>query len=381
MAGTVRMKIEQALNGEGANGKQKAAQEMWKNLFDFLEAHPGCTRIALGYGSGGTGTDYHDGANPTGDLPFAVYRFDTNGGRSWPWYLFIGSGNAPGTSSNFNEWRPGGTNSIGSYGWLVVSAAVGVGGDENPWGGTTNNDGTDTIPSPTSDLWTTPSGGTNVKIIPASNSSNGSGSAEDNNEVIDLYGESSDDYVARAHFFADDDSIVLAVRDRPSLDWHVCYMGVIDVPNPSLSHPNPLVGFVVETWNSSAEDDIVDYEGGVLHSDDAEAAWEATEVGWQVSNFVTVEEYHPNQQSGERGSYALDIISRTTGHRGFMGAVTTLVRAIAVAPPGVTNNDRTKVVLGGYNFATLINFVLPWDGTTEPDTGTTRAGIDFVEGA
>lgn len=383
MAGKKRMKIEQivmessASTADGDNGL--AASTIFKNLFDFLEAHPGTTRIALGYGTGGTGTDYHDGANPFGEQAFAVFRWDTNANRTWEWYQFIGVGNLGSFASL--PWRTGGGAATTSYGYVVTSAAVGIGGTGTPWGGTTNNDGTDTIPSPTTDMWVVPSGGgTNVKVIPSSNSTSGSGAAEDQNEVLDVFFESSDGYGHRAHFWADDDSIAMAIVERDdTADHRFTMIGRVDAVSDGLSHNNPLFGFTLLGGYSGAEEIFQDYDGGVTAVDDAEASWQAAPLRIEGPAHLDNTIFQPNRQTGKYGAFPIEVLADTTGEYAYIGTHTDLVRLCTKLAARTVNSDKTRIVIGEQSPANNINYVLPWDGTTAPDSGTTRAGVDYTE--
>lgn len=375
MAGTITGLIEAYHDGTVSDGEQLAAQEIFKNLYDFLNTHTATTRIALSYGTG-TGTDYHDGANPFGTQAFAVFRWDTNANRTWPWYLFIAVGNQPGSFTSI-PWRPGGTSASTSAGWVVMSAAVGVGGDENPWNGTTNNDGTDTVPGGGTDMWTSPSGGgTNVKVIPASNSTSGSGSSEEKKEVMDIFSETSASYFHRVHMVADDDALVVAVDERASNSYKVNYLGVVDTPNPNLSHPNPLVGFTASSLSVSSVLSLNDFDCGVTHSDDAAAAWEATEVEFQVPNWIDDSSFQPNEQTGVHDAAPIDVIATSVGHRAFVGQVHALCRWVGDIASEDTDNDLSHIVVGQPS-ANTTNMRLPWDGTTTPATGVSRTGISF----
>jgi hypothetical protein len=374
------MKIEQRL--DGTQDSRIAAHAAFKNLVDFLDAHTGTTRVAHGYGSGSVGSpgsDHWDGANPYGTGAFAVYRFDTNAGRTFPWYLFVGMGPDPDDSDSMTEWRHDGTTNSSTYGMVVLSAAVGIGGDENPWGGSENNDGTDTIPSPTTDLWVAPGGGgTNVKVIPASNSSSGSGGAEDQNEVMSLfYEQSSTDDIWRAHYFSDDDVFFACKASEQDPGRHsMVAFGWVENVNPNLSHPNPVFGYRNSGGTINSNDlDAQDYDGGVTHSDDAEVNWPASEIILQVPSWTSVRGYIPNQQTNARAIVPIDVITDTPGERCYVGTIGDMIR-MTRGPAPVNNSDLSQVVLGDDSGNEYWQWVLPWDGTTPFGSGLTREGVD-----
>lgn len=383
MAGTQRGKIEQYLPEiTPAANVRDIAITGFKNLFDFLEAHPITTRIALGYGIGGTGTDYPGGANPFGSLPFAVYRWDTHVNRDWVWYLFIAGGNDSSRSAAITEFRPRGGSPGSTDALVVCSAAVGVGGDGNPWNGTTNNDGTDTIPSPGADLWAVPSGGgTNVKVTPASNNNASGTPSPAKNDVFQIMDYLSGSNTPRMNFVADDD-MLFCFTDEPDSGNHnkIVMVGAIDTVDPvAAGHPNPLIGINVFGGTSGTEWLVSqDYDGGITHFDDAETTWPTVKP--QVATYLWMTLNGIFQPSLQGTSYyacrdAILLYDGDDGNQGLAG-YTTLVQTIDGVASYDTDLTLDKIVVGSSS-TTGLNFVAPWDGTTTPGTGTTRAGVNF----
>lgn len=366
MAGTIRRKLDQDLDVGGDH--QLVAAEGFKNLFDMCEAHPGLTRIALGYGTGGSGTDHHDGASPFGDQAFAVYRWDTNAGRDWAWYMIIVKGNDSGSASL--DFRPRGNNPTSSYGYVCVNAAVGIGGDANPWQGTTDNDGTDTLPA--GDWWDSPSAGTNRKVVPASNSTSGTGSGENQNEVINVLYVTSSDNTVRANFWMDDDAFWWATDNDSDGGWAT--MGIIgkpEVPNPNLSHPNPL--FALQFGGAgTVGPSFTDYDVGFTHLDDAESLWESVDCDLEVYPFGDEVGNGTHEMTGTRDAQAWAIVSVTTGSQGLMGFMTR-IRFVYGLSPGDTETSLDYVVFGSGSNG---NWLFDWDGTTTPGTTASRDGVD-----
>lgn len=182
MSGTPNGKINGFISSTVANSEYKLAADTFKFLFDAVEANTNTTRVALQYGSGGTGTDYRDGANSFGQNAFAVWRWDTSAIRGWPFYMLLQTSSGNGGSASFGS-SPGdpathnGT-TASSWGSVAVSFAIGVGGDEDAWNGNTANDGTDRKGGSSGyaagndglgGVWRIPAGGTNVLVFPRSN--------------------------------------------------------------------------------------------------------------------------------------------------------------------------------------------------------------------
>lgn len=174
MAGTVRGKIECLIStGNAFNQGQNVFTSIYRFLKTQLEPAGVVTEIARhgGLSSTAANVNYHDEADPFLTNAWFVFRFNTNGGRTWPWYLLVQW--ARGDTSDFGQ-------SPGSPGLILNSSAapapgesivgyqcaVGIGGDQNPWNGTTGAQATKGSP-----VWRVPAnGGTNVAVFPRSNS-------------------------------------------------------------------------------------------------------------------------------------------------------------------------------------------------------------------
>lgn len=364
MATGITGRVDQLHNTGNA---QLNAAQLFKRVYDLLNDHPMTTRIALGYGSGGTGTgDFNDPA-PFGSLAHAVFRFDTHAGRDWEFYVVIAKGNDSG--SNALAFRPVGNSPTSSYGYVVANAAVGIGGDGNPWQGTTNNDGTDTLPAT---WWGNPSGGTNVKVTPSSNSSSGTGSSEGGREVFTIARAYSSLTDFRAHVWVDDDGLYWATDYSGALNYpEQGYIGAINTPNPNLNHPNPLFGcevggsvVVSQTFN--------DYSIGAAHVSDTEANWETVDCKLELPAFVD-DLAGGHEQTGTYDTWPFPIFGDVSGHRGFMGWLES-VQYIYGRGVHDTSPSLDRVVLGAGNAG---NRAYPWDGVTTPGTTMDRDGVTF----
>jgi hypothetical protein len=352
--------------------------QTFASVYDFLNSHPGTTRIALGYGIGGTGTDYPGGGNPFGSLAHAVFRFDTNGNRSWPFYIMIASGNDNSRSDAITEYffTSSGSSVGGSNGVCVMSACIGIGGDENPWNGTTNNDGTDTLPSDR--WWVDPSAGTNHKPFPCSNAPRGrfgSDPASDERGVVPLCNQfGANDH--RWWMFADDDSFIFFFDDADSgtpVGWALVTLR----PDPSISHPNPLA-MVRITGTNNPQIDNFDYESGVSHARDAEIGASSSPVTMYTPRWAESDVYTENEQSGNNDTFPMLIVAGPSewDSDAFIGSHYDLIEVQrAGGVHGDTNAALDKAQLCGNG---QIGYVLPWDSATTPGSGATVTGIQFT---
>lgn len=371
MAGTLRGRIEALIN-ETDEHEQAAA--ILTNIYEVLDAHPQTTLISLGYGSGGTGTDYPGGANPFGDDAHFVFRFDTHGGRSWPFFVYVTVGSVSGFGAASDVQGDGSAPSSGS-GQVFVSAAIGIGGDENPWNGTENADGTDTKPATP---WANPGGGgTNVMVVPASNSDSGSDGTNKNNCLL-VYNESTAGSAARYHIVADDDAIVFAWSQGDTGDYQVVFFGAITA-NPGLaSYPTPFA-----CWKTTAQTQEVqlstpytDDNSGVTDPDTSEANWQASRV--QLIGPVQIFEapYMPNDAEGLFDSFPLGFASDQSGNAGYRGETSFVLTTWGVAAQDT--DVAQELFIAGPSSATNNKPVIPWDGATTPGSGVARTGTDFT---
>jgi len=225
-----------------AAGSSNNSQETFKALFDFFEdlvdVHGYCTRVALNWGSGGTGTDFHDEANPFGNNAFAVYCFPPSPQRLWSWYILIqwsaGAtfGSSPGNPGLIFATTGASQQNVG----FAVAVALDSGGlDADPWNGTSNFDGADTKGAT---VWAAPGGGT-LYVFPRSNDVGGSHATnKENTQVILASGTTVDQTF---HAAADEDGFWVAhdfdTNNRFLRSW---YVGPY-VPTPDFSPSVPLV--------------------------------------------------------------------------------------------------------------------------------------------
>jgi hypothetical protein len=376
MAGTITGVIEARPN---TSNEFRVSGTIFKTLFDFIEGLAGTTRISLYYGdtSGafGTGTDYEDGAAPFGNKCFAVWRFDTNAGRSWPFYVALACPSFRAGQSG-SDWQTEGASAVNSTGYVQVAACIGIGGDENPWNGTTNNDGTDTVGTP---RWKVPaSGGTSYQPIPSSNrATSGTDAATGNNSLrIFIHGTAT---TARHHVFADDDTIVFATDEADGgANQRLVYIGAYE-PADHITPDRPFIG---ASWlmNPSAASILGHETGGLANPDstDLDPATIRFDYGWETAFMSTSRQ--PDELADSGPAFIPQRVTIDTddnvGLRGMVGWFSPMIQACYNIPAGDTDTTLSRLVWGEGATATS-KFLIPWDLTTTPGTGTTREGISF----
>lgn len=205
-------------HGDGIIVAPNLNQEHGVNWFVFLRhcASNGlCTIVASNWGSGGTGEQFHDQANPLGENAFIVARFDQGVFTFYvltQWADAASFGTAPGNP--------------GAMQGSTVTDGVGLqlafredGGD--PWNGTSNDNGADTKGMP---VWVP--GGSTVHVFPrANNPGPPAGSYNTNKENCCRVGQDDVTLFSRAHWVANENGIfqLFSAADNGSYVGH--YLG------------------------------------------------------------------------------------------------------------------------------------------------------------
>lgn len=234
-----------------------SAQEALKNFYDWIVANPShFTLIASNFGSGGTGFDYHDGANPTGGDAFFVFSMPAHAGRTWTPYFLVQAAiginltNALPSAVGALPARLNGQTAHSGFGYIGVSCCVVTGG--NPWNGGTAADGTDLKGDP---VWVTPAAQT-AWFFPRSIAAGGAyaASKEDTGVIMGKSGNTT--HVG--HFIADLDHLLFAWDDSENSIYEVSYFGKY-VPSPNVTVEAPFVMKTVGLATASAAHENVDF--------------------------------------------------------------------------------------------------------------------------
>jgi hypothetical protein len=385
MSGTVRGVVDIATNQ--ATEYQNTG-DIFKAFFDAIEAHPNTTRIALQYGNGGTGTDRWDGASPFGQNCFAVWRMETSGARTWPWYFTMHCANGGGSSATWGA-APGDPlaseqSTASSTAYLGFQAAIGIGGDQNPWNGGTANDGTDSragsaaLPlgsDGTAAVWRTPaSGGTNLMVFPRSNNSGGTYDAGKQDMCVLINHGNPDN--SRAHLIMDDDSIY-AFWDEDDVGGSLMTyvnMGIFD-PHPGIStYDRPF--YVWRSQGAFSESATTERSGGLAVPDSSEltpvlqlALWSRR---FHDGNAQPNAVFAPAEYDTAPG----EVLMWDGSRKGFAGTTQDVFQICYDVPRNSANAAKTIGVLGVSANASL-KVALKWTGVGEPGATTTREGVPF----
>jgi hypothetical protein len=384
MSGQIRGKIECFLNeGNGNNN----AQAFFKGLYDCFLAHPNMTLVARSAGASKPAANigYYDAADAFGNNCWAVFKMAATavggGPRNFDYYVLIQHATAStfGTSPGNPGLIIGSTGS--SSGVVGIAAAIGVGGDGNPWKGAGATIGANTKGTP---VWGAPVGGSHVHVLPRSNNGGGSHSANRENcaYVFEQYAFTAS-VKYRAHVVADDDSIVVAMDDSDDNTYALTYVGPyslrqdLPVPYPlvMLSTGTSVLPFAPNT-NYGPTAGNTPAEGGVVHRDNNIGV--RSVFMDRLNDIVNSSTIQPNRvfATPEFDEFPVPIYLNESPHAGFMGQID-FIREVANIATHDTSADKKRMVVGIATLGT-VKMTIPWDGVTTPKSGITRQGIDFV---
>jgi hypothetical protein len=351
------------------------------NALEALAVLGICTRIALYYGDTASGMDYTDGASPCGNNAFAVYRWETNAGRTWNWYLLIQYSYAayPQTGSGSPVKILTSSGSTGTN--IGVQCAVGLdagGATASPWAGGTANAGAD---AKAANVWADPGGG--CYVWPRCNNLGGSAPYPTNKHNLVQINSStsgSSSVNARYHLIADDDCIAFLTDVT---DTSVYTLGVVIAPF------TPLFGLSVETPLAMLASNALPFanasifgtttgngaqEGGAQEARNNRPSMIYIDVPTKASSSA----YQPNSQFNPAQYVEHQFaIYQGDGYAGLVGYLDSFARYSYNVPTHSTLNTRARVVFGTATQAEA-KLTLPWDGVSaDPGALTTRDGVTF----
>lgn len=370
MAGTVAGSIEHRL-GSGTTTPQEN-QELFTAIYGFLNTK--YTRIAANFGTAGTGFDYWDGANPSGENAFAVFRA---GAAATPFNILI-------------QWADTNTfgASPGNPGALAGGVADGVGiamafrenmVAQNPWGGTTVNTGSDTKTSP---VWTP--GASILGVLDRAASTGGSYATNKENTIILAdAGTSGAGILSRFHVVGDDDGFVCLYDQGNDGDYTCKYFGSY-TPRTGFTIPFPLVAFSTQTTSVPADGSAITYgtttgtandQGGIYGRLSADLV---RGFSLQYGVFGQDIAYQPNGQGPtvELDAGEIALIRREV-NQGLCGFIPS---ALLTNVYNVSNHETNAAATRAYMAVSTVasrKWSIPWDGGAAPGIGVTRAGRQF----
>lgn len=397
MAGQVYGKIECSSLVGGADPEQKYAQEIFKGLYDFLaylESQNVVTIRSSYFGDTGSGTGYHDEANPfkTNAWVLAEWRTSTTspanptyaGTRSQPFYIFAQFARADeGAFASAGSGSPvlfkGGNIASGEAG-VGIQMAVGVGGDLNPWNGTLAA-GTGAKGNP---VWKVPaSGGTGVYVFPRSNSGSGATAGShvaSRQNLVGLYNPALSNGTAnRYHFIADHDGLLILIDDGGDNVFGLHYSGVY-APRPGLTGVAPFIQINSTSLPLSTGTGTLygDYTGtsslnGGIAFNGAGTPEVRSLVLSRLDEMLSGSEIQPNRLFA---TPTYDEMPLLCGVRdvvsGWAGTID-LFREIQNVANQERNPAGTKLIVGD-NFTSSVKAIIPWNSAVTPLSGSTRGG-------
>lgn len=382
MAGTARGKIEMLLSS-GVIADD--ARDYWTSIYNHfvnLETAGVAEIVALYYGSGGTGTDYTGGGNPSGTSAFFVARFVPNAERdvSVYWLFQWTANNTIGVANGAPATRVGLARSIGTGGVLCAAAICtdADGADASPWQGTTNNDGADSKADP---VWAAPAGG-QIHLMPYNNAESGSTSVSADGLVV-IYGDGfAGPYGnTRAQVLTDDDNFACVVdyddnglHNDGAIGCKLEALAPIAADGSRQLTP-PYMLDSVNDWAPATGDSLAGSVGIVGTSPEIRVS--APSVTWRgrQPNDCYAPPQYGMRSVGVWGLPDLSNQSQDLG-TGFVGRTQAEFLAHVNGLPGADTLDGLTRYIAN-DAAAGLGYALPWDGVTVPGSGLTPQGTDF----
>jgi hypothetical protein len=288
---------------------------------------------------------------------WAVFRFNTNANRTWPWYLLIQANRGDVNNFGIAPGNPGlvsGSAQAYSYTMVAYQAAIGVGGDQNPWNGTGATMG-DNLKG--TSVWKTPTGGTGVLVCPRSNNIDGAHvTNKENCTNFYSYTDYSTKRQTLLHFWSDDDSFMMGIMPTGRGDMWLAYNGVY-TPLPGISVARPFVQFQQQAVNAGNYGTRAGTDGG------GGIVTPNGEVHTAGLYWYDEEWYMPNRASA---TYLDDIIPLRVGcmgeyfQGGLLGSLSTDLISATNGVNYVISKDGSKISLGQEETG-FVQFLLPWN--------------------
>lgn len=360
-------------HGDNVIGVPDLNQEHYVNWVRFLRhcATNGlCTIVASQYGSGGTGEDFHDQANPAGENAFTYAEWDTGVlrfGVLVQWADASAFGASPGD--------PGLLKGSSANDGVGIQMALREDGT-SPWGGTTGDTGANTKSSP---VWTP--GTSTVHVWPRSNNPGPPvGSHNTNKENMCRVGQDDASGFSRAHWVANENGIFQAYSVAEDGRYTSIYLGRY-TPRSGLTLNFPYVMVYRDNiimWpggsgtvyggtagTSSEEGGIIGAStDGVMNAAINFPNAGAHETVYQPNNLISPNEF-------EVGEFSVFQRETTLGLAGFMPSE--LLGHVLGASNHNTNAAATRAYLGDTILGNRL-WAITWDGGAVPGTNNTRTG-------
>ena len=378
MGGTVIGRVDcVSLAGGAANGNQ----EVFTNLYQFMQrmvTATYATLIASQYGSGGTGFDFHDGGNPSGENAWAVFRMNTSterpggGSELGAYYVLIqwadtaAFGTAPGDPGKL------GGSTVDGVGVAVAYLEDGT----SPWNGTTNADGTDSKGTP---VWVP--GGSTLHVMDRSCQAVGGTYATNRENCVKALQDVGVTQ-SRFHLLADEDSLLFLVDNGLASGYDLFYAGIYE-PLSYLTVSYPMACIL----DIQLPPDSGQAYGGLAGNSAREGALTGADLlgpitgtlylGWANAN-VGLASWCPNPQGGnvfDEAEMLLIAANANPANYGWCGK-TNFFGIVFNSATHDANAALDKATFG-WTVTNAWHIVVPWGGGQPPGTGVARTGRDF----
>jgi hypothetical protein len=368
--------------GDGVLDPPNLNQEVYVNVVRFLRycATNGlCTIIASYYGSGGTGEDFHDEANPAGDGAFICAEWNAGTGQTF--YVLVRWGEASWTGSGLLMLN---SSSLDGVGIMMAVRDDGT----NPWNGTSNDDGADTIGTP---VWN--DGGSTVRVFPRSNATGGTHATNKNN-MIPILDVGATNGIGRCHFVANENELIF-VGDNNNDGLYIYTValgrytprtgleGLLTTPYFMASSNSDSGAFALgSSFPHGGTVGSAGRNGGIcaLPVNDVMDLTLSVPNAGQVSTFyqpnklISPNEFEPTPYSVLAHESGKTAGSNGTGDFGLAGYLDIeIVSAIYNSTMNQTNADGSLAWVGHTTIATR-KWALSWDAGASPHTNMTRLG-------
>lgn len=358
-------------------------QAMFTNTYNFLQqnvAAGNATLHASYFGTGGTGFDYHDGANPSRENAWAVFKYLASASteRTYDFYVMIQWADT--SSFGSGGGSPGRLSGGTQDGCGICMAVRQDGGD--PWGGTTAADGTDTK---SATVWVP--GGSTVSVVdrgcgspPGATVGNYVTNLENMLKYTDFSTSSGD---SRSHFYGDADILCCFADFSTDHAYSSGFRLGVYTPPAGLNTATPL--FAMVSLGGSVPQDGAAHGnstgalaagGGILGRNPASGAGI---LDTRYNTDYTTQQ--PNvQYTLDAGTPLFDVFPYEFSYgdgseEGFLGLLdTSVLGVVRGVPSGSTTTTFDTAYLSSGTTTASDNYAIPWDGATAIGTGFTRAG-------
>jgi hypothetical protein len=377
MGGTVKGRVDCVLT-LAPNGNQEHFTNLKQFFDDLVTAGYGAIH-ASNYGSGGTGFDFHDGANPSGENAFFVFEWATSTARP-------GGGSAIGKYYTLVQWadasnfgtapgNPGLLNGAAGFDGVGICSAFLEDGN-SPWNGGTAAAGADAKGTP---VWT--AGASTLHVLDYSNTPT-QGNHDTNFENCLSLGDVAGFASSRCHFIADEDNLVCLFDQQNDGSYQMHYVGMY-TPHTHVTANYPMIcmhdvalpydlGLVYGSAGGTGTRD------GLIISADVQGPGGGSFTFDRLQSILGATVLQPNPQAPTKfDEVDITVYQNDSGKAlyGWAGNVD-FIRECYNAATHEANAALDRACFG----TTVVNSIkitTPWGTASPPGTGAVRTGRSF----